>query len=78
MAELQIREALRRAIEQDDLTRAGYLKALTGIKGWTGGGISQPLSFDTFPYMVGTKTRVLKPDFKKQSWEIIADYANPQ
>lgn len=70
-------EAARRAIENGDLTRAGYMKALHSIDGWDAGGMIQPISLSGFPYVAGTKTRVLKPDFEKKSWTVVADYAAP-
>jgi ABC-type branched-subunit amino acid transport system substrate-binding protein len=71
-------EAAKRAIESGDITRAGYLKALQGTKNFTGGGMMQAIDMSTFPYVVSTKTRVLKPDFTKKSWTVIADYAQPK
>jgi ABC-type branched-subunit amino acid transport system substrate-binding protein len=68
-------EAARRAIEAGDITRAGYMTSLRSIDGWDAGGMFQPLSLAGFPYVVGTKTRVLKPDFEKKSWTVVADYA---
>jgi len=71
-------EAARRAIEGGDITRAGYMKALHSIDGWDAGGMFQPLTLSGFPYVVGTKTRVLKPDFESKSWTVAADYAVAQ
>lgn len=70
-------EAAKRAIEGGDITRAGYLQALTSIDGWNAGGMMQPVSFTTFPYVTGTRTRVLRPDFEKRTWTVVADYADP-
>ena len=70
-------EAAKRAIEAGDLTRAGYLKALKGLKKWSAGGLLQPLDMSATPYVVSTKTRILKPDFAKKSWTVAADYAHP-
>ncbi len=36
----------------------------------------QPLSYDSKPYVTGTKARVLKPDFANKSWTLVADYAD--
>ncbi len=71
-------EAARRAIEAKDITRAGYMKALKGIKGFDVGGMLQPLDFSATPYVAGTKTRVLKPDFEKKSWTVVSPYADPK
>ncbi len=70
-------EAANRAIAAKDLTRAGYMKALRTMKNWSGGGILQPLDFSATPYVVGTKTRILKPDFDKKTWAVVAPYADP-
>ena len=69
------RDTLPEAIA--DITRAGYLKALQGLKSWSAGGLIQALDMSATPYVVSTKTRVLKPDFEKKSWTVVADYASP-
>ena len=71
-------EAARKAIEAGDITRAGYLKALQGIKGYDAGGLFQPVDFTKFPYAASTETRVLKPDFEKKTWNVVAPYADPK
>ena len=71
-------EAVKRAIEAGDLTRAGFAKALTTIAGWDAGGLIQPIDLSKFPYQVSTQTRVLKPDFAKSSWTVAAPYAAPK
>ncbi len=68
-------EAARRAIEGGDITRSGYLAALRSIEGWTADGMVQAIDLKTFPYVVGTRTRVLKPDFATGSWTVVSDYA---
>ena len=70
-------EVAKRAIESGDITRAGYLKTLKGLKGWNAGGLIQPIDMSAEPYVVSTKTRVLKPDFTKKTWSVVADYAAP-
>ena len=70
-------EVAKRAIEAGDITRAGYLKVLKGLKGWSAGGLIQPIDMSAEPYVVSTKTRILKPDFAKKTWSIVADYAAP-
>ncbi len=70
-------EALNRAIEGGDATRAGYLKALQGIDNWNAGGMVQPISLSAFPYMVSTRTRVLKPDFENKTWIEVGAFAAP-
>ena len=71
-------QALTRTIQSGDLTRAGFLKALRAMKDYdTYGATAQPLDFTRFPYATGTQTRILKPDFGKRSWTVIAGYAAP-
>lgn len=71
-------EAARRAIEAGDITRTGYMKAMRTIDGYDAGGLVQPISLKDHPYVVGTQTRVLAPDFEKKSWTVVADYASPE
>ncbi len=68
-------EAANKAIEGGDISRAGYFTAMTAIDGWDNAGMMQPLSLTGTPYETGTSTRVLKPDFEKTSWTVVADYA---
>ena len=70
-------EAARRAIEAGDITRAGYLKALRGIKDWSAGGLVQAMDMTGTPYQAGNRSRILKPDFDKKTWSVVADYAIP-
>jgi ABC-type branched-subunit amino acid transport system substrate-binding protein len=70
-------EALRRAIESGDLSRAGYKRALRSIKDWNAGGLLQPLDLSAVPYMVGTRTRVLQPVMDQRQWKTVAEYAEP-
>ncbi len=69
--------ALKLTIESKDITRAGFKKALQSIKGWNAGGMIQPVTLEKVPYVTSTSTRILKPDFKKQSWEQVDGYAEP-
>jgi ABC-type branched-subunit amino acid transport system substrate-binding protein len=70
-------EALKGAIEANDITRAGYKRALRSLSGWTGGGISQPVDLTAQPYVTSTRTRILKPVMDKKTWEQVAGYAEP-
>src|SRR5690606_3153506 len=70
-------EALKRAIEANDTSRAGYKKALHSIKGWNGGGITQPVDLSSVPYVTSTRTRILKPVMDKKTWEQVAEFAEP-
>ena len=71
-------EAIKKAIESKDLTRAGFMKAVQSIDGFDAGGLGQPLSLTKVPYVTGTRTRVLKPDMEKKSWTVVAPYASPK
>jgi len=70
-------QALHRAIESGDATRAGFLSALQGIDNWNAGGMVQPVSLSAFPYLVSTRTRVLKPDFANKTWTEVGVFAEP-
>jgi ABC-type branched-subunit amino acid transport system substrate-binding protein len=70
-------EAIKRAIESGDPSRAGVRKALHTLKGWDAGGMSQPLDLSTVPYVTGTRTRILKPNVEKKSWDSVAAFAEP-
>jgi ABC-type branched-subunit amino acid transport system substrate-binding protein len=70
-------EAAKRAIEGGSLNRDTYVKALQSIKNWNAGGLLQNIDLSKVPYVAGTKTRVLKPDFKNKTWTVVADYAAP-
>ena len=75
---LTMLEAVKRSIEAGDITRAGFLKALNGIKDFTAGGMIQAMNLSKTPYVTGTRTRVLKPVMAKGTWTVAADYAVPQ
>ena len=51
---------------------------MSGIKDFTAGGMVPPADMTAFPYVVSSKTRVLKPDFTKKTWTVVADYATPK
>lgn len=71
-------EVARRMIESGELSRAGYLKALRGLKDYdTQGVLAESPDFTKLPYVAGTKSRVLKPDFAKRSWVVVGPYATP-
>jgi len=70
-------EAAKRAIDKGDITRAGYLAALKSIENWDMGGLVQPITLTTSPYVTSTKTRILKADFEKKTWTSVAGYAEP-
>jgi ABC-type branched-subunit amino acid transport system substrate-binding protein len=71
-------QALSRCIESGDVTREGFFKALRGLKDYdTYGATATPLDFTQFPYVTGTQTRILKPDFGKRGWTVAAGYAKP-
>ncbi len=62
----------------NDVTRAGYKKALRSIKGWDAGGLTQAVDLTATPYVTSTRTRILKPVMAKKTWEKVADYAEPK
>jgi ABC-type branched-subunit amino acid transport system substrate-binding protein len=70
-------EAIKRAIEAGDLTRAGVRKGLQSMTSWDGGGLTQPLDMSAVPYVTSTRTRILKPSIEKRTWEPVAPYAAP-
>ena len=70
-------EALKRAIESGDVTRAGFRKALRSISGWDAGGLGQPVDLTKTPYVTSTRTRILKPVMDQKTWEQVADFAEP-
>ena len=71
-------EVAKRAIKNGDITRAGYAKALAALDKWDADGLIQPLSFKKFPYSAGIHARILKPDFKKSTWEVVSGYAESE
>ena len=70
-------QAFSDALAEGDVTRAGFLTALQGIDGYDLGGMMQPVSYTSSPYVVGTKVRVLKPDFEGFTWTEEAPFAEP-
>lgn len=72
-------QVLTRTIRSGDLTREGFLRALRATRDYdTYGAVAQPLDFTTFPYVTGTRSRILKPDFTTRSWIVAGDYAEPR
>lgn len=70
-------ELIKRAIEAGDVTREGVLAQIPKVGSFDADGLSQPISLTAFPYMTTTKTRVLKGDFEKKSWNVVADWSSP-
>ena len=70
-------EAFNRMIKSKDFTRDGFIKALTSIKGWDANKMIQAIDLSKFPYVTGTKARILKANIKKKSWDVVAPYATP-
>lgn len=71
-------EIVRRAIEAGDVTRAGLLAQLRAIKSFDSYGLTQPIDLSTFPpYVISTRTRVMKPNFAKKSWTTVGEFASP-
>lgn len=70
-------EAFRIALESGDVTREGYVAALKKVNHFDAGGMVRPMDLGLFPYQTNNEARVLKPDFEKRSWTVIADFAAP-
>lgn len=71
-------QVLTRMIRGGDLSREGFLRALRATRDYnTWGATAQPLDFTVFPYVTGTHTRILKPDFARHSWSVVGGYAEP-
>jgi ABC-type branched-subunit amino acid transport system substrate-binding protein len=72
-------EALKKAIEAKDLTRAGFQKALRGLTSTNAGGLmAAPVNLSKFPYETAVDVRVLKPVMDQGTWTVVADYATPK
>jgi ABC-type branched-subunit amino acid transport system substrate-binding protein len=71
-------EALKRAIEANDVTRAGFKKAMHSMTDWNAGGLIPPVDLSKTPYVTGTRTRILKPAMDKKTWDKVADFADPK
>lgn len=71
-------EILERCIENKDCTRAGFIEAMHGVTSFDAGGMIQAVDLSEVPYVVGTKTRVLKPDFENKSWTVAGDWSEPK
>jgi ABC-type branched-subunit amino acid transport system substrate-binding protein len=70
-------EAFARSLREGNPTREGFLAALQSIDGWDASGMIQPVTFATFPYVTGTRTRILRPILAERRWETVAPYAEP-
>ncbi len=70
-------EAFRRALENGEPNREGYMKALQSLEDYSPGGMMQPVDLSAFPYVTGTKARILKPDMASGTWKVVSDYAEP-
>ena len=72
-------EAFRRALDNGDATRAGYLEALRSISDFDANGLFQtPVDLTNFPYVTGTDVRILQPGTELQEWNLVSDYATPE
>lgn len=71
-------EAFRRALAANDVSRAGFRRALATLTDYTAEGtFAEPLDFSTEPYSTGGMTRALKLDPAARSWTVISDFAAP-
>lgn len=71
-------EAAKQALAKGALNPAGYREALHAMTDFDAGGMVQPLDLSKVPYVTGTKTRILKPDFENKTWTEAAPYAEPR
>lgn len=72
-------EVASRMIAAGDLSRAGYMKALHALDRYdVQGALAEPLDFSKLPYVAGTKTRVMQPDFARRGWKVVAPHARPR
>ena len=71
-------EVAKRALQRGDGSPEGYLKALHELESFTAGGLVEPLTLRSVPYVTGTRTRVLKPNFDKNTWTVVAAFAQPE
>jgi ABC-type branched-subunit amino acid transport system substrate-binding protein len=70
-------ELIKRAIEAGDVTREGVIAQIPKVESFDAGGLTQPMVFSKFPYVTATKARVLKGDFEKKTWTVLADWETP-
>jgi hypothetical protein len=71
-------EALRVAIASNDLSRAGFLRALQTLSDYNAdGAVTYKINLKKVPYEAGVETRILMPDMKNASWKVIAPFAAP-
>lgn len=70
-------EVLGRTLASGQPTRERFLAELRSVKGWNAGGLIQPIDLTRFPYVTGTRTRVLRPDMAERTWTVVADWAQP-
>jgi ABC-type branched-subunit amino acid transport system substrate-binding protein len=72
-------EAVNIALEAGDVTRAGYLEAVTSIEGFDADGIfAEAADLTRFPYETQTDTRVLAPGSNLEEWTVVRDWSTPQ
>lgn len=71
-------EVARRALEADDISREGLLRALHTIEDWDVHGLYIPtISLASVPYDASRMVRVLRPRMEEGTWEVVSDYAPP-
>src|SRR5690606_15680363 len=70
-------EAFARTLETGAPSLEAFLLALGSFCGLGAGGLLQPVSFATFPFVTGTRTRILRPSLAGRRWEAVAPYAEP-
>jgi ABC-type branched-subunit amino acid transport system substrate-binding protein len=71
-------EAVARALDAGDVTRAGYHEALRTIEGYDADGLfPEAIDLDQVPYATTSDTRVLAPGEDLESWEVLRDFSTP-
>lgn len=71
--------AFRQALENDDVSREGYLRALRGISDFDlDGALPEPLDYTRFPYMPAVQSRVLQADLDNRRFTVVSDYQAPR
>ena len=72
-------EAFSIALENGDVTRAGFLEALRSFENFDAEQLlPEPFSLTRLPYQGTTRARVLDPVFDGRTWRVISDYATPE
>lgn len=71
-------EAFATALENGDISREGYARALNSMENVDMDGMIQPIDLSEVPYVTSTESRILKPSFANRSWTVIDGYKSPE